>query len=90
MALNIKDTETERLASEVADLTGESKTGEILTYLRERKARVALQHPANNREQALRALLEQKIWPALPPGVRGHAPSADEQDEILGYEPHEP
>jgi antitoxin VapB len=90
MALNIKDPETERLAREVAALTGESKTGAIRTSLRERRARLALQRPADNREQALRALLEQKIWPGLPPGARGHAPSASEQDELLGYGQEEP
>ncbi len=89
MALNIKDTETERLAREVAALTGESKTGAIRTSLRERKARLALRHPTGDREQAVRTLLEQKVWPALPPGARGHAPSSSEQDEILGYELHE-
>ena len=90
MALNIKDPETEKLAREVAALTGESKTGAIRTSLRERRARLALQRPGEDREQALRALLEQKIWPALPPGMRGQAPSASEQDELLGYEPNEP
>jgi len=89
MALNIKDTETERLAREVAALTGESKTGAIRTSLRERKARLAMQRPAADREQALRTLLERKVWPALPSGVRGHAPSPSEQDELLGYEPRE-
>ncbi len=35
MGLNIKDPETERLAAEIATLTGESKTGAIRTALRE-------------------------------------------------------
>ena len=90
MALNIKDPETERLAREVASITGESKTGAIRTSLRERKERLALQHPAGDRERALRTLLEQEIWPSLPRGMRGHAPTPSEQDEILGYEPREP
>jgi antitoxin VapB len=87
MALNIKDPETENLAREVAAMTGETKTGAIRTSLRERKERLTLQHPAGDRERALRALLEQEIWPSLPPGTRGHAPSTREQDAILGYEP---
>ena len=90
MALNIKDPETERLANEVSALTGESKTGAIRTSLRERKARLLLQHPGTDREQAMRALLEREIWPALPPGALGHAPSQEEQDIMLGYEPLEP
>jgi antitoxin VapB len=89
MALNIKDPETEQLAREVAAITGESKTGAIRTALRERKERLALQHPRGDREGRLRSLLEQEIWPSLPPGMRGHAPSPTEQDEILGYEPRD-
>ena len=89
MALNIKDAATEQLAREVAAITGESKTGAIRTSLRERKERLTLQHPTGDRERVLRSLLETEIWPSLPPGVRGHAPSPSEQDEILGYEAHE-
>ncbi len=89
MALNIKDAVTEHLAQEVAAITGESKTGAIRTALRERKERLTLEHPAGNRERALRSLLEREIWPSLPPGMRGHAPDPREQDEILGYEAHE-
>ena len=37
MALNIKDPETERLASEVAKLAGETKTQAVRTALTERK-----------------------------------------------------
>lgn len=85
MALNIKDAETEQLASEVAAMTGESKTGAIRTALRERKERLALEHAAGDREGALRRLLEEEIWPSLPPDMLGHAPSAEEQDAILGY-----
>jgi antitoxin VapB len=85
MALNIKDPETERLATEIAQLTGESKTGAIRTALRERKERLELQHPGTDREAALRQLLEEEIWPLVPPGTR--APTREEEDEILGYGP---
>jgi antitoxin VapB len=85
MALNIKDTETERLAAEIAAITGESKTGAIRTALRERKARLGLQSPAADRARALRSFLEQEVWPSLPSDLRGRAPSAEEQDAILGY-----
>jgi len=40
MALNIKNEEVERLAHEVADLTGESLTGAVATALKERLARL--------------------------------------------------
>lgn len=71
MALNIKDSETERLAAEVAALTGESKTGAIRTALRERRERLALQSPAADRERALLDWLEREVWPSLPADVRG-------------------
>lgn len=86
MALNIKDPEAERLAREVAELTGESKTGAIRTALRERRQRLVLQRAGGDREQALRRLLKDEIWPSLPAGPLGRAPSADEQDAILGYD----
>jgi antitoxin VapB len=87
MALNIKDPETERLATEVAALTGESKTGAIRTALRQRKERITLERATGDREQALRRLLEEEIWPSLPRALLGRAPSAEEQDAILGYGP---
>jgi antitoxin VapB len=87
MALNIKDAETERLAAEIAALTGESKTGAIRSALRERRERLALEGRIGGRGRALRAFLEEEVWPTLPPGLLGHAPSQAEQDEILGYGP---
>lgn len=85
MPLNIKDSETERLASEIAAWTGESKTGAIRTALRERKERLVLQRAAGDRERVLRALLEEEIWPTVPAAMIGHGPTPEEQDAILGY-----
>jgi antitoxin VapB len=87
MALNIKDPETERLAAEVAQMTGDSKTGAIRTALRERKDRLALEQGLS-RGDRLRKYLEEEVWPMLSPEDRGKAPSQEEQDEILGYGPH--
>ncbi len=86
MPLNIKDPETERLAREVAGITGESKTGAIRTALRERKARLDLAVGHGDRARALRSWLESELWPSLPDGVRGQAPTQAEQDAILGYD----
>lgn len=86
MPLNIKDPETERLAREVAQLTGESKTGAIRTALRERKARLAMAGSQGDRARALREWLEFELWPSLPAGVRGYAPTQAEQDALLGYD----
>ncbi len=87
MAMNIKDDETERLASEIAGWTGESKTGAIRTALRERRARLVLQRAGGDRQEGLRALLEEEIWPRVPVAMIGHGPSPEEQEAILGYGP---
>lgn len=86
MALNIKDPETERLASEVASITGESKTGAVRVALRERKARLQLAR-GGGRGQRLLAVLEEQVWPSLPEGVRGSSISREEEDRILGFGP---
>jgi antitoxin VapB len=86
MPLNIKDPETERLAREVAALTGESKTGAIRSALRDRRARLAMGAVQADRARALRDWLESELWPSLPAGARGHAPTQAEQDALLGYD----
>jgi antitoxin VapB len=85
MALNIKDPEAERLAAEVAALTGESKTGAIRKALAERKQRVLLARSGRGRGDRLVELLERRVWPSLPEGVRGRPLSKDEEETILGY-----
>lgn len=87
MALNIKDPEAERLATEVADLTGETKTGAIRQALRERRERLGLQANHGRRPDALRRFLEQEIWPAVPKRIRGRRLSRREEEKILGYGP---
>ncbi|HYU43091.1 MAG TPA: type II toxin-antitoxin system VapB family antitoxin [Vicinamibacteria bacterium] len=87
MALNIKDPEAERLAAEVAAMTGESKTGAIRQALRERRERLSLHVDRRHRKDALLRFLEQEIWPAVPKRIRGRRLSRKEEDEILGYGP---
>jgi antitoxin VapB len=87
VALNIKDPEAERLAAEVAALTGESKTGAIRQALRERRERLSLHVDRRHRQDALRRFLEQEIWPAVPKHVRGRRLSRKEEEKILGYGP---
>jgi hypothetical protein len=40
MALNIKDTEAGKLAAEIAEMTGDTKTGAVREALREKKRRL--------------------------------------------------
>lgn len=87
MALNIKDPQTEQLAREVAALTGDSLTGAVRIALIERKTRLVLARGANDRHRRLMALLEERVWPELPPGVRGSTLTRAQEDAILGYGP---
>jgi antitoxin VapB len=88
MPLNIKDPETERLAAEVAALTGESKTRAIRVALQERKQRLALRVRHRAGKEALLRFLEREVWPAVPAEELVRRLSRDEEDAILGYGPH--
>jgi len=87
MALNIKNPEVERLAAEIALATGESKTEAIRRSLLERKARLLPQIRGLGKKERLQWLLRQRIWPAIPPEVRGKTLTKAEREEILGYGP---
>src|SRR5690606_13630532 len=86
MALNIKNSEVERLAGEVSRLTGESKTEAIRRALEERKRRLRGTSPDDRRARVL-TLLKKKVWPGIPRAQMGRRLTRDEEDAILGYEP---
>ena len=86
MALNIKNTEVERLATEVARLTGESKTEAIRRALDERRRRLTRVSVNSRRTRVLR-FLEKQVWPTLAKAQIGRRLSRAEEDEILGYGP---
>jgi antitoxin VapB len=86
MALNLKNPAVERLADEVARLTGESKTEAIRRALEERRRR--LKGPSiEQRRRRVLGLLEKKVWPTLPEGERGRRLTRAEEDDILGFGP---
>jgi antitoxin VapB len=89
MALSIKNREVERLAAELASLTGESKTETVRQALRERRDRLALDAGRDGgRADRLRRVLEQEIWPQLPAGELGQPRlSRAERESLLGYGP---
>ena len=86
MPLNIKNAEVERLAAEVARLTGESKTEAIRRALEERRRRLKSVSTGDRRARVLR-FLEKKVWATLPKAQVGRRLSRAEEDEILGYGP---
>ncbi|GMR22971.1 MAG: type II toxin-antitoxin system VapB family antitoxin [Acidobacteriota bacterium] len=85
MAINIKNREVERLVSEVAELTGESKTEAVRKALAERKERLKLQVASENRGARLRRFLEEELWPTVPADELGRTLTREEEDAILGY-----
>ncbi len=84
MAMNIKNAEVERLATEVARLTGESKTEAIRRALYERRRRLKGASIEQRRTRVLR-FLEKKVWATLPDGEQGRRLTRAEEDEILGF-----
>jgi antitoxin VapB len=87
VALNIKNEEAERLAAEVARITGESKTEAIRRALAERRQRLAYRLSAGDREARALRFLEREVWPRIPDDQLGRRLSREEEDEILGYGP---
>ena len=87
VAMNIKDPEAERLAAEVAALTGESKTAAVRSALQERHDRLVAQRDAKKRGDEFVRFLREEIWPHIPPEVRGKRITKAEREEILGYGP---
>lgn len=83
--MNIKNDKVERLAGELAHMTGESKTATILRALEERRERIALGPSGKRRfEQAL-DFLEREIWPNIPRKLLGRRVTRRERERILGY-----
>ncbi len=86
MALTI-DPETERLAAEIAELTGDSQAEAVRKALEEKWQRLA---PAADPEALVarwRKYLEDEVWPHVRPEFRGKRISKEEIEEILGYGP---
>jgi antitoxin VapB len=78
MAINIKDSETDVLAREVAKRTGETITDAIRTALQERLQRLVGRHSAPTKRDKLYEILTRVD--ALPVLDRRS------EDEILGYD----
>ena len=80
MALNIRNTETEKLAETLAKLTGETKTEAVTQALRDRLARL-------RRERSQRRLVDELDEIALH-CARLPVQDSRTPDEILGYDEH--
>jgi antitoxin VapB len=86
MALNIKNREVERLAAEVAELAGETKTEAIRRALADRRARLrTFAPPEAARRRRLERFLRLEVWSRIPADQLGRPPTKAEREEILGY-----
>ena len=79
MALNIKDSETDRLARELAAETGETITVAARRAFEERLARVRARRAAQPAEQELQEIIRR--------GRQREVLDRRNADEILGYGP---
>lgn len=86
MALNIKDPQAEKLAAEVAQLAGESKTAAVRTALAERRQRLLAEQSLDRRDARARRRLENVVWPQRTEQQR-RTVTRDEREAILGYGP---
>jgi antitoxin VapB len=86
MALNIKNSEVERLVDEVARLAGETKTEAVRQALLERRRRLVYRSGRNRRDRVM-TLLQLDVWPSVPAGELGRLLTTDEEAEILGFGP---
>jgi antitoxin VapB len=87
MPLNIKNDEVERLAAEVARLTGESKTEAIRQALLARRAQLGDPPRGSSRGRRLALFLERRVWPHVPSAVSARPLTKAEREKILGYGP---
>jgi len=87
MAMSIEDDRVERLAEELSQMTGESKTAVILRALEERRERIAPESRENPRLAQALAFLAKEIWPKIPPTLLGRPMSKIDREQILGYGP---
>ena len=78
MALNIRSKEADRLATEIARRTGDTKTGAVVKALREQLDRVLRGRPQRRLADELREIAERC---ARLPVLDRRSP-----DEILGYD----
>ena len=84
MALNIKDPDAVRLATNLAALTGETKTRAVRVALEERTQRLT----RRTRRMPLLQYLEEEIWPRIPADQLDRPPMTKaEREEILGIGP---
>jgi antitoxin VapB len=85
MPLNIKNPDVERLATEIAKLTGETKTEAIRRALLDREATLRRRGGDPRRRERRLEFLNREVWARIPADQLGRMPTRAEREEILGY-----
>jgi antitoxin VapB len=88
VALNIKNAEVERLATEVAHLARETKTEAIRRALQDRKARLKSGLTPEEKVRRMTEYMQREVWPHILPEFRGKIMTKQEREEILGIGPN--
>jgi antitoxin VapB len=95
VALNIRNTQVELLAVEVARITGETKTEAVRRALQDRKNRLVLENrkkvtlnasQKRDRIRQIKDYLEREVWPNIPADILGKKMTKREREEILGMQ----
>lgn len=88
MGIDFEDAEMRKLATEVAEMTGETETEAVREALRERRERVGPKPRRQTKYPTMREWMEKEIWPHIPPEELGKPPlTKAEVEEILGIGP---
>jgi antitoxin VapB len=86
VAFTINDPETERLATEVARMTGASEAEAVYEALAERRGKVSPKPQGKGRPKDMQKWLETEIWPLVPRQELGRPPLTKvERAALLGY-----
>jgi antitoxin VapB len=85
MALNIKNPEVDKLATELSEVTGESKTEVIRRALLEMKISLSFRVVKLDRKTRMKEFLEKEVWATIPKKILGKKISRKELDAICGY-----
>jgi antitoxin VapB len=85
MALNIKNSEVEELAADVANRLGITKTEALRVSLHEKKQR--LDDTVAEKVEETMQWLRTEVWPKFPAERLGTAPTKSKIEEMLGYGP---
>jgi antitoxin VapB len=78
---SIRSDRVAELIEQIASRTGESKV-ETVTAALERRLK---ELEGDARAERTLGWLRSFVWPELPEGVRGRAPTKEDQEDLLGY-----